>query len=70
MQSFLKKSTLLTGLLAFGLLHPVSAQNVTFNANHVTLKSAMAQVKKQTGYSFVFKNGAIANLKKVVNIHA
>jgi TonB-dependent SusC/RagA subfamily outer membrane receptor len=70
MQSFLMKSTLLAGLLAFGLLHPVSAQNVTFNANHVTLKSAMAQVKKQTGYSFVFKNGAIANLKKVVNIHA
>ena len=46
-----------------------NAQRVTININNVTLKTAMAQLKKQTGYSFVFKNGVITNLEKRVTVN-
>ena len=39
--------TFLVGVTSF-------AQRLTFNVNNVSVKQAMAQLKKQTGYSFVF----------------
>ena len=50
------------------VLCAVQAQRVTMTAHNVTLKTAMAKLKKQTGYSFVFKNGALSDLNKRVDI--
>lgn len=45
------------------------AQSVSLNLNRVTVKDAMRQLQKQTGYSFVYKVGDV-NTSKVVSVKA
>ncbi|MBO1363455.1 TonB-dependent receptor [Prevotella sp. A2931] len=46
-----------------------SAQKLTFNVSNVTVKQAMSQLKKQTGYSFVFYAEDI-DVDKIVSVKA
>ena len=54
---------------AFSLNVAVVAQKVTLNAQNVTVKQAIEQLQKSTGYSFVFSSADV-NTSKVVSVNA
>lgn len=66
----IKSIVLATCLFAFCFSAMAQVRRVTMTAKNITVKLAMAQLKKQTGYSFVFDANTIKNLKRRVNISA
>ncbi len=54
---------------AFCLNVSTFAQNVSLNINNVTVKEAMAQLKKTSGYSFIFSSSDV-NIRQRVSISA
>jgi hypothetical protein len=47
----------------------IIAQKVTFNVSNVTVKQAIAKLRKATGYTFVFYYNDV-NTNKVVSVKA
>lgn len=45
------------------------AQDISLNVSNVTVKEAMAQLKKTSGYSFVFSSADV-NTKQLVSVSA
>lgn len=44
------------------------SQNVSFSVQNVTVKEAMEQLKKTSGYSFVFSSSDVDTSKKSIRI--
>ncbi len=66
----IKSIVLASCMLAFCFSAMAQVRRVTMTANNITVKTAMAKLKKQTGYSFVFDANTIKNLKRRINISA
>lgn len=65
MRNYKKAILLASTLLCLGL--PASAQRITLNANNVTVKQVMEQLKRNSGYTFVFSSSDI-NTKKRISV--
>jgi type II secretory pathway component GspD/PulD (secretin) len=63
---YLKKLLLISAGLVFTLA--VSAQNISLRLNNVSVKEAIAKVKKNYGYKFVF-SPQVLNTKKIVSLN-
>lgn len=63
-----KRALLIATILIIGCL-PAMAQSVTLNLRNVTVEAAMNQLKKVSGYSFVFYDSDL-NLQRHVNVQA
>lgn len=59
-----KKAILIAGAV-FCLSLSAFSQNISLNANDITVKEAMEQLKKSTGYSFVFSSTDVNTKKRI-----
>ncbi len=67
MKDFNKAILMTLILICFHL--PIFTQSVTLNINNVTVKEAMEQLRKTSGYSFVFLSSDV-NTKKKITVSA
>lgn len=65
----LNKKIVIALSLVFGIVLSAHAQRVTFHAKNITVKNAMTQLKKKTGYSFVFYSNDV-DVSKKINVSA
>src|SRR3712207_9264028 len=63
-----KRALLIATILIIGCLSAM-AQSVTLNLRNVTVEAAMNQLKKVSGYSFVFYDSDL-NLQRHVNVQS
>lgn len=65
MRYFKRAILIASAALCFNL--SAFSQDITLKANNVTVKEAMEQLKKSSGYSFVFSSADV-NTKKRISI--
>lgn len=61
----LRKKVVLTALALLCLNLTAFAQSITLKKSHITVKQAMEEVKKESGYSFVFSSADVDTRKTV-----